>query len=64
MAARVGGTYLFVTIAPDWRTVTIRDWHIIRTAVRKPGRLPRWREELFPSVSGQWCGSKQIWQRG
>jgi hypothetical protein len=27
--------------------VTIRDRDIIRTLVRKPGRLPRWREELF-----------------
>jgi hypothetical protein len=64
MAARGGGTYLFVTIAADWRTGSVRDRHIIPKLVRKRGRLPRWREELFPSVSGQWCGGKQIWQRG
>jgi hypothetical protein len=36
MAARDGGTYLFVTIAADWRTGTVRDRHIIRTLARKP----------------------------
>jgi hypothetical protein len=37
MAARGGGTYLFVTIAAVWRTGTVRDRHIARTLVRKPG---------------------------
>jgi hypothetical protein len=38
MAARGGGTYLFVTIAADRRTGTVREGHIIRTPVRKRRR--------------------------
>ena len=52
-----------LTIAPIGERVTVRDRHIIRTLVRKLGAFARRIEELFPSVSGPWCGSNKSGSR-